>query len=165
MPTQHAQHHPGQSMQHGQQHYGKLVIMILLSFASMYVLMYSMVDTFANVVPNVNQFYMAGLMTTPMIIIELLVMSAMYTDKRRNGIIIALSALALIGFFLLIRFQTAVSDRQFAKSMIPHHASAILMAKQAKLTDPDLIKLQQDIISSQEKEIQDMKNKLVELDK
>ena len=91
-----------------QQHYGKLVIMAVLSLASMYVLMYSMVDTFANVLPNVNQFYMAGLMTMPMIIIEIFVMSSMYMDKKRNALIIAGSAVALVAFFFFIRQQTAV---------------------------------------------------------
>lgn len=51
-------------------HYRKLWIMALLSFASMYILMYSMVNSFGNVFNNVNQFYMAGLMTTPMVPIE-----------------------------------------------------------------------------------------------
>ncbi|CCH57643.1 putative protein L153 (plasmid) [Fibrisoma limi BUZ 3] len=151
-------------MSHGRP-YGRLAIMVVLSFISMYILMYSMVDRFANVIPNVNQFYMAGLMTMPMIIIEVLVMSAMYMDKRRNALIIAVSALALVGFFLLIRRQGAVGDKEFAKSMIPHHASAILMAKEANLTDPELKKLKEDIITSQEKEIEQMKEKLAELDK
>ena len=89
----------------------------------------------------------------------------MYADKRRNALIIAGSAVALVGFFWLIRQQTAVGDKQFAKSMIPHHAAAILMAKEAKLSDPELQKLQQDIISAQETEIKQMKAKLEELDK
>ena len=127
--------------------------------------MYSMVDRFANVIPNVNQMYMAVLMTMPMVIIEVLLMSSMYMDKRRNTLIIAVSTLTLIGFFLLIRQQGFVGDREFAKSMIPHHAAAILMAKEAKLTDPDLQKLQQDIITAQEKEIKQMKDKLAQLDK
>jgi hypothetical protein len=37
-----------------------------LLFVAMFILMYSMVDRFANVYPNVNQFYMAGLMAAPM---------------------------------------------------------------------------------------------------
>ncbi|KAA9341109.1 DUF305 domain-containing protein [Larkinella humicola] len=146
-------------------HYKKLAIMTGLSFASMYVLMYSMVDRFANVIPNVNQVYMAVLMTMPMVIIEVLLMSSMYMDKRRNTLIIAVSTLTLIGFFLLIRQQGFVGDREFAKSMIPHHAAAILMAKEAKLTDPELQKLQQDIITAQEKEIRQMKDKLAHLDR
>lgn len=56
--------------------------MALLSFASMYILMYSMVNTISNVFPNINQFYMAGLMTMPMIIIENALMSSMYMSKN-----------------------------------------------------------------------------------
>jgi len=108
---------------------------------------------------------MAGLMTMPMLIIEVLLMSSMYTNKQRNVLIVAISTLALVGFFFLIRVQTAVGDKQFAKSMIPHHAAAILMARAAKLSDPELQKLQQDIISAQEKEIRQMKDKIAELDK
>lgn len=129
--TQHAAHTPqGHDITH-QQHYGKLAIMGVLSFASMYILMYLMVDSYSNVVPYVNPFYMAGLMTMPMIIIEILVMLGMYMDKRRNAIIIAVSAVALTVFFLFFSQQTGVTDQQFVKSMIPHHAGAILMARQA----------------------------------
>jgi len=91
-------------------------------------------------------------------------MSGMYMDKRRSAIIIAVSAVALIAFFLLIRQQTGVTDRQFVKSMIPHHAGAILMARQANLSDIELRKLGADIIQSQEAEIRQMKAKLEELD-
>ncbi|MCY7349324.1 MAG: DUF305 domain-containing protein [Cytophagaceae bacterium] len=161
MQTSHTQH--AQSTQH-QQHYGKLLIMGVLSFISMYILMYSMVNTFANVIPNVNQFYMAGLMTMPMMIIEVVVMSAMYMDKRRNALIAAASVVALIGFFLLIRQQGAIGDKQFLKSMIPHHAGAILMAEQANLKDPEIRKLSEKIISDQQAEIKLMKAKLDQLD-
>jgi len=148
-----------------QQPYGKLGLMGILSFISMYTLMYAMVNTFANVIPNVNQIYMAGLMTMPMLIIEVLLMSVMYPDKRRNALVIALSAVGLIGFFLLIRRQEAVGDRQFLKSMIPHHASAILMAGQADLDDPEVKRLSEKIIADQQAEIRQMKAKLEELDK
>ena len=65
--------------------YGRLLVMAVLSFASMYVLMYAMVNRLANVYPNLNQFYMAGLMAAPMVIIELAVMGAMYSDKRETS--------------------------------------------------------------------------------
>lgn len=120
------------------QAYLKLLYMVLLSFASMYVLMYAMVNQLNNVIPNINQFYMAGLMTMPMVLIEMIVMSAMYIDKNRNKLIILLSFVGLVVFFLLIRFQGAVSEKQFLKSMIPHHASAILMCKETKISDPEI---------------------------
>lgn len=145
--------------------YIKLMVMAVLSFISMYVLMYAMVNAFENVIPNINQFYMAGLMTTPMIIIELILMGSMYMKKKLNYIIIAISSILLIAFFLLIRQQTAVSDKQFLKSMIPHHASAILMCEKANIQDPEIKDLCKSIISGQQEEINQMKAKLKELEK
>lgn len=140
--------------------YLKLLYMALLSFASMYILMYAMVNQFANVYPNINQFYMAGLMTMPMVLIEMIVMSSMYMDKNRNKLIIILSFIALVVFFLLIRYQSAVSDKQFLKSMIPHHAAAILMCQETKIKDPEINALCSNIISSQQQEIDQMKTLL-----
>lgn len=135
------------------QAYLKLLYMALLSFASMYILMYAMVNQFTNVYPNINQFYMAGLMTMPMVLIEMIVMSSMYMDKNRNKLIIILSFIAVVVFFLLIRYQSAVSDKQFLKSMIPHHAAAILMCQETKIKDPEINALCSKIISSQQQEI------------
>ena len=74
---QHNQH-----TQHGEQnHYRRLAGMIVLSFISMYVLMYSMANSFADVYSSLNQVYMAGLMTAPMVVIELLLMSSMYKTR------------------------------------------------------------------------------------
>ena len=56
--------------------------MTLLSFVSMYVLMYAMVNVFGNVVSNLNQFYMAGFMTVPMVVIELILMGKMYPKQK-----------------------------------------------------------------------------------
>ncbi len=146
-------------------HYRKLLVMVVLSFISMYVLMYSMVDRFANVVPNVNQFYMAMLMTSPMVIIEVLLMRNMYANKKLNTSIVLVSSIVLIAFFMFIRKQTTVSDKQFLKSMIPHHAAAVLMVQETELQDPEIQKLADNIISSQQKEIEFMKAKLKELEK
>ena len=82
--------------------YVRLLIMTVLSYISMYVFMYAMVDTFANVYSSVNQFYMAGLMTAPMIVIEILLMRAMYNNERANLIVVAASLVALGGFFSLL---------------------------------------------------------------
>jgi dipeptide/tripeptide permease len=145
--------------------YRNLLVMAVLSFISMYILMYAMVNTIGNVFNNFNQFYMAGMMTAPMILIELFLMRATYQDKRRNMLIIAISIIAGLAFFFLIRQQTAISDRQFLRSMIPHHSSAILMCERASIQDPEIQELCQAIISSQQAEIDQMKSKLLELDR
>ena len=157
-------------MQHATQghgmkgHYGRLVVMTVISFIAMYVLMYAMVDRFANVFPNFNQFYMAGLMAAAMVAIELVVMGGMYPNRKVNIALIAASLAALAGFWILIRQQTAIGDRQFVKSMIPHHAGAILMCEQATLTDPELVRLCGDIVRGQQREIDQMKDILRRLE-
>ena len=148
-------------MNHGR--YRQLLVMAALSFISMYVLMYAMANSLANVFSNVNQTYMAGLMTAPMVLFELAIMRGMYPSRRRNALILAVTAAAGIACFVLLRQQTGVSDRQFLRSMIPHHAGAILMCKEASIRDPEIRDLCRSIMSSQQAEIDQMKAKLYEL--
>jgi len=138
-------------------HYGRFALMLLLSFAAMYVLMYAMVDRLGNAVPNINQFYMAGLMTAPMAILEILLMGRMYPDKRKNTMILLMCAVVLAACWFAIRLQAGVEDRQFLKSMIPHHAGAILMCQQANLTGPEIKALCEGIVKSQDGEIAQMR--------
>lgn len=142
---------------HGNMHYKHLAIMTILSFISMYILMYSMVDRFENVYGSFNQVYMAALMTAPMVFIEMLVMKMMYPDKKKNIVIIVASVFAGVLFFSLIRFQSGVGDKQFLRSMIPHHAGAILMCKDANITDEEIKNLCSTIMQSQQKEVDQMK--------
>ena len=46
--------------------------------------------------------------------------------------------------------------------MIPHHSAAIQMAKESSITDPRLQKIVRDILTSQEREIAEMKAMLAE---
>ena len=146
-----------QPIEHGKKMYLKLLLMAVLSFVSMYVLMYSMVNTFEDIYPSFNQFYMAGLMAAPMVLIEVVLMSAMYKNKKLNAVIAAVSILIGVVSFLGIRQQTAISDKQFLKSMIPHHSGAILMCREANITDPEIKILCQTIIEGQQQEIDQMR--------
>jgi uncharacterized protein (DUF305 family) len=139
--------------------------MLILSFGAMYALMYAMVNVFANVLPNNNQLYMAGLMTAAMAIIELSLMGGMYPNKRRNALLLAISVVFLALCWFAIRRQAAISDRQFLKSMIPHHAGAILMCENAPIHDPEVRQLCVGIVSSQQAEIAQMKAKLEQLNR
>jgi uncharacterized protein (DUF305 family) len=138
-------------------HYARLTAMTALSFVAMYALMYAMVDSFGNVFNSLNQVYMAGLMAAPMVPLELWLMRAMYRDRRMNAAF-AIGAVALgVGCFMGIRQQTAISDRQFLRSMIPHHAGAILMCEEASLQDSRIKTLCEEILVSQKAEISVMK--------
>jgi hypothetical protein len=65
---------------------------------------------------------MAGLMTAPLVVIELAVMGSLY--KRRNAnivtvadiVTVAVAVVALGVFFLGIRQQVAIDDKAFLRS-------------------------------------------------
>jgi hypothetical protein len=155
----HAKHanrpHPG-----GAAHYRRLAWMMALSFVAMYVLMYAMVDRFEYAYHSINQAWMAGLMTAPMLVIELLVMGAMYPDRKLNAALLATGVLVGVACWFGIRQQVAVDDRQFLRSMIPHHAGALLMCRQNRLRDPELQALCGRILASQQAEIDFMTARL-----
>lgn len=137
--------------------YGRLVLMLVASFIAMYFLMYAMVDTLRDVIPNVNQAYMAAIMTGPMGLLELGLMSRMYPDKAKN-LLVALASLALLGIgWWGMRAQAAIGDEQFLKSMIPHHSGALLMCRNAKLESAETHDLCKRIIDAQIREIAEMR--------
>jgi uncharacterized protein (DUF305 family) len=151
MANHHSAHMSGKSMNL------PFGIMLVLNFIAMYILMYAMADVFANVYSSFNQVYMAGLMTAPMAIMEVALMRGMYPNKVWNFAIAGAGLVLLIILWWAIRVQAAVGDAQFIRSMIPHHAGAILMCKEAPIEDAELKQLCQEIITGQQREIDQMK--------
>jgi hypothetical protein len=137
----------------------RLLIMAILSFIVMYALMYVMVDTFSNVYVNLDQLYMALVMASAMVLIEIIIMSSMYDVKVKVTTTI-LSIIVLISSFISIRGQIGISDKEFLKAMISHHGAAILMCNKAEIQDMEIKKLCSDILSSQQSQIDWMKTKL-----
>lgn len=138
-------------------HTNKLVLMGIIHFVIMFVLMYSMVNTLDHVFLNINKAYMAAIMTAPMLMLEVIMMGSMYESKKTLNIILGVSVVALVAFFIFIRQQTLIYDSQFLRSMIPHHSSAILMCNKASLEDVELKELCKSIMESQQSEIDQMK--------
>lgn len=144
--------------------YVRLLGMAVLSFMSMYVLMFAMVDVLDNVVHNVNQVYMAALMTAPMVLIELALMRGMYQDNKLNLAVAVVGILVFVASFSAIRQQAGIGDGQFLRSMIPHHAGAILMCQQSSISDPEIIELCRGINKGQQSEIDQMRAIMRRLD-
>lgn len=140
--------------------YRGLFIMLLAHFLIMFAVMYTMVDSWSNVIVNINQLYMTMMMVTPMTIGMLLFMSSMYPNKKINLFLHVFSVILFLMFLYFMRDQTFVGNKQFLKSMIPHHAGAILMCEEANLSDPEIINFCDEIIETQENEIARMKEML-----
>lgn len=136
--------------------YKMLLGMGILHLPIMYLIMFVMVDTWDDVEMNLNTFYMALMMASPMVTLMPLFMMKMYSNKKMNVLIYSSSFLILICSYYFIREQIFIGDRQFIKSMIPHHSGAILMCQKAKLLDPELKSLCNNIASGQRQEIEQM---------
>ena len=121
--------------------------------ALMYVLMFAMIDSGTNFWNNSNMFYMAVLMAAPMTLLMVLTMPDMYTDRAKTWATVGAVALVGVVAFAAIRGQWGVSDRQFLRAMIPHHAGAILMCREATLIDPRVLELCRGIEAGQQSEI------------
>ena len=140
--------------------YSRLAVMALLSFAAMYFLMFAMVDRLDNVIMNVNHVYMAALMAAPMVLIELALMTSMYMDRKRNAVIAVAALVIGVSAYVAIRAHAGIGDREFARSMIPHHASAILMCNEARISSAEIRELcdaPNGIVASQRREIEQLK--------
>lgn len=149
--------HGGMSREMARHHYLMLGVNLLLSLIIMYVAMFAMIWTWGEFVQNINFFYMALVMWAPMAAVMLLTMRPMYPDRKVNGLLYLGFAAVFILSMIGIREQSLVGDRQFLRSMIPHHSGAVLMCEKAKITDPEIQSLCEGIISSQTSEIDQMK--------
>jgi len=136
-----------------------LLLMLILSFFAMYAVMYVMVDTFSNIYLTLDQLYMVLAMVCAMAIVEVSIMGMMY-ERKIKIITICLSIILLTLSIFFIRNQTAVSDKEFLKSMITHHGSALLMCNEANIKDVQIKELCNEIIFSQQSQIDFMKDKL-----
>ena len=94
-------------------------------------------------------------MATAMVMM-ILMMGKMYPNKKINTAIIVAATIVFIAILTALRTQTPVNDVQYMKAMIPHHSSAILTSKHANIKDPQVKKLSEQIIRSQEEEIAEM---------
>lgn len=137
-------------------HYTLFVINMVLSLTVMYFVMFSMIDGWFDFRNNLNMLYMALTMVAPMGIIMLFTMRGMYQRKPLNWALHVVLALIFVAALAATRQQSAIGDIQFIASMILHHSGAILMCREARIQDVELIKLCEEITSAQRREIEQM---------
>ncbi|HEX6929160.1 MAG TPA: DUF305 domain-containing protein [Gammaproteobacteria bacterium] len=140
--------------------YGKLAVAICINAVAMYFIMYAMIRSLDHFHFNINSVYMTVMMVAPMVIVMLVIMRSMFHDRKLNYILHAVFAAIFLVTFWLVRTQSPVGDEQFLRSMIPHHSGAILMCRESAITDPEIMKLCDQIIRSQKEEIARMQKML-----
>ena len=137
--------------------YKSLSIEMLIGFVIMYLVMYTMIATLDHFYLNLNNVYMTLMMVAPMAIVMLVSMRSMFQSRRLNLLIGGGAAVVFLASFIAMRTQAGVGDEEFLRSMIPHHSGAVLMCREASITDPEIAGLCREIIVGQEREIAQMK--------
>jgi uncharacterized protein (DUF305 family) len=99
---------------------------------------------------------MTLMMVAPMAIVMLVSMRSMFPSRRANLALIAAALAVFAASFVAMRTQAGVDDEEFLRAMIPHHSGAILMCREARITDPEIKALCAEIIKSQTQEIAQM---------
>ena len=147
----------------GKMAYKRFGLMILTSTLVMFILMYLNTYAWEHVFFSETRVYMAVLMGATMAIVMLAYMLRMYGNTPLNIAIIA-SALVVFALSLwLVRSQHTISGPSYMRAMIPHHSIAIMTSERARIEDPRVRKLADEIIEAQRREIAEMRYLIAEV--
>ncbi len=140
-----------------------MIIMFIGSFIVQYFIMPPiMVSNYMYVTNNIGKAYLAGIMGTLMVIIEIMMRDHQYHVLSLNWYAILFALLAALIY--AYRKQAAINDKQYLEGMIEHHSMALFTSNEIlKKTDNyDVTKLAKNIISQQSDELRVMRDLLKE---
>ena len=137
--------------------YLKFLLMLATSGVLMYVLMYLHTYELGHVFYSQTRLWMTLLMVSGMAVVMFAFMRGMYRNRAASVALLAGAALLFAGSLWGVRSQATVDDVAYMKGMIPHHSIAILTSQRARIQDPRVRELADEIIAAQEREIAEMK--------
>ena len=135
-----------------------LWFMMISSFIIQFIFMSSiMTNSYQNITFSIGKFYMSVIMALLMGIIEVLMFDIHM--KTISGIFYLSLIFLLVTFVYLYRKQVYIDDKEYLKEMIEHHSMALLTSEEIlQNTHSERVKkLAENIISTQEKEIEYMR--------
>jgi uncharacterized membrane protein len=141
-------------------HYARFGLVLGISLVLMFMLSLSMIREAGHFQLSLGNFYISLLMVSTMGVVMLLVMWKMFDNRRLNMVLLAAFAMVFIGAFVLGRNGAFIGDGAFLRSMIPHHSRAILLCQEATLSDPEIVRLCDEIVEAQREEIAKMEDLL-----
>jgi len=144
--------------------YSLLVMMIGSVIIQMFVMSSIMTNTYKNITMSLGKFYISVIMALLMGLLEVI----MHDNHMR---VISIYYYLFFGFLLVIfvylyRNQAYIEDKDYLNEMIEHHSMAILTSEEIlqKTNSERVKKLAENIITTQEKEINYMKELIKYID-
>ena len=144
--------------------YARFGVMIASATLVMFGLMYLHTYQIDHVFFSETRAYMALIMGGAMAVVMLFFMLDMYEDRRKNAAIVVAAAALFAGSIWLVRSQQTIDDVSYMRAMIPHHSIAILTSERARIRDPRVRELADEIIKTQRREISEMKQLIADLE-
>jgi len=113
-----------------------------------------------NKTDNRNKFYQSMLMGFWMGLVELVSIGLLITWSSVFTFLLIIIIIGIILFTCLIYWQIGINENQFMLSMQEHHQMAIEMTKLAKpkTENPELLGIMDEILESQQREIDHMQD-------
>ena len=144
--------------------YRRFAGMIAASTVIMYGLMYLNTYQWSHVHFSETRLYMALIMGATMAVVMLGFMWSMYKERAVNLAIVGGAVIVFAGSLWLVRSQATVGDVAYMRAMIPHHSIAILTSERARIEDPRVRQLADEIIEAQRREIAEMETLIADLE-
>ena len=138
-----------------------VLFMIISSFLLQYYLMsYIMVNNINNITNSLGKIYISIIMSLAMGVTEVGMNDFMM--QQISGLYYLVLLLLLLIFVIAYQSQIGITDNEYIKEMIEHHAMALLTSEEIlhKTSNYHIKKLASNIINTQSQEIEYM-NKLV----
>ena len=144
--------------------YSLLVMMIGSVIIQMFVMSGIMTNTYKNITMSLGKFYISVIMALLMGLLEVIM-----HDNHMRVISIyyyLFFGILLVIFVYLYRNQAYIEDKDYLNEMIEHHSMAILTSEEIlqKTNSERVKKLAENIITTQEKEINYMKELIKYID-
>jgi hypothetical protein len=124
-----------------------------------------MIDKIKHIKNSTGKIYISLIIAILMCIIELIMYDVHNMIFSKYYYVFFVSFLIIT--YLLYRFQFGINDKNYVKEMIEHHAMAILTSGEIlkKTKDPKIKSLAENIIITQNKEIETMEQLLKNIKK
>lgn len=137
--------------------YKRFFAMIGTAMVAMYLLTYlNSYQLIGHAWFSETRLFMTLIMGAAMVVIMLAFMLGMYRSRKVNMGIFLGAGLLFLSAVWLVRSQATVSGVDYMEGMIPHHSIAILTSERARIEDPRVRKLADEIIEAQHREIKEM---------
>lgn len=143
----------------------KFIAMIATATAVVFALLYLKTHNVDHLYWSETRFYMALVMGGAMTVVLTAFMFRVYGSTAVNLVVLTAGTIVFGGSLYLVRSQDTIDQVDWMREMIPHHSTAILTSRRASISDERVRRLAEEIIRTQQRQIEQMQQLITELER